>query len=64
VVKKYGCVVARRNQKILSQTNSHLGTQSQFLEIRQSLTCHFVAHTEWQTKPKRDKINMISNFKN
>jgi hypothetical protein len=30
VVKKYGCVIARRNQKILSQTNAHLGTQSQF----------------------------------
>jgi hypothetical protein len=59
VVKKYGCVVARRNQKILSETNAHLGTQSQFLEFRQSLPGHFVAHTEWQTKPKGDKINMI-----
>jgi len=59
-VKKYGCVVARHNQKILSQTNTHLGTQSQFLEFRQTLPGHFVADTEWQTKPN----NMISNFKN
>jgi len=63
VVKKYGCVVVRHNQKILSQTNAHLGTQSQFLEFRQTLPGHFVDDTEWQTKPRGDKINMIGNFK-
>jgi hypothetical protein len=36
---------------------------SQFLEFRQSLPDHFLTHTEWQTKPKGDKISIISHFK-
>jgi hypothetical protein len=64
VVKGYGHLVTRCNKKILSQTNAPLGIQESGFRVQAISAWSLGAYTEWQTKPKEDKFNIISNFRN